>query len=135
MLLGILEKHEVHWFGSAAVNWSSNYLSNKTQCVFVDGHKPSFLEITKGVPQGSVLGPVSFTIYINNIFHIWICCWYLMQAKRNVTCFQGLTPTQDKQKITAFGGKCIDRVSCYKYLGIVLDDSLGIKLHIDKFRN
>ena len=47
--------------------WFENDLSDGTQCVISDGVKSSFLDSTKGVPQGSLLGPVLFTSYINNI--------------------------------------------------------------------
>lgn len=47
--------------------WFQNYLSDRSQCVKIGHIQSSFLPITKGVPQGSVLGPVLFTIYIYNI--------------------------------------------------------------------
>lgn len=43
-----------------AVNWLRNYFSDRTQCVYTDNHKCSFLEINIGVPQGSILAPVLF---------------------------------------------------------------------------
>ena len=50
-----------------SVRWFSNYLSGRTQAVVADGFKSSALSINKGVPQGSILGPLLFTIYVNNI--------------------------------------------------------------------
>jgi hypothetical protein len=41
----------------AACNWFKNYLTDRTQCVSTYGVKLGFLDITKGVPQGSILGP------------------------------------------------------------------------------
>ena len=35
-----------------AVNWFENDLADRTQCVYAKNHKSSFLEITRGVPQG-----------------------------------------------------------------------------------
>ena len=50
------------------VNWFRNYLSDRTQFViYADNHKCSFLEINIGVPQGSILAPVLFSICINDL--------------------------------------------------------------------
>ena len=46
-------------------NWFSNYLIERAQAVVADGHKSSLLKISKGVPQGSILGPILFSLYIN----------------------------------------------------------------------
>ena len=42
-------------------------LRNRTQAVVVDGHSSSPCQATSGVPQGSVVGPILFLIYINNL--------------------------------------------------------------------
>ncbi len=47
------------------VLWFNAYLKGRTQCVQVEGCKSDSLDVVKGVLQGSVLGPLLFTIYIN----------------------------------------------------------------------
>jgi hypothetical protein len=44
-----------------------HYLSDRTQCAQFDGNSSDMLTVQKGVPHGSVLGPLLFTIYINNV--------------------------------------------------------------------
>ena len=45
------------------LSWFKSYLSNRTQCVSVGGHTSDSCKLDCGVPQGSVLGPVLFTLY------------------------------------------------------------------------
>ena len=49
------------------LKWSSSFLSNRLQHVIVDGCKSDANKVLSGVPQGTVLGPLFFLIYINDI--------------------------------------------------------------------
>ena len=47
--------------------WFSSYLSNRQQCVVLEGHSSSPANISSGVPQGSILGPLLFILYMDSI--------------------------------------------------------------------
>ena len=53
------------------LSWICAFLSNRTQCVLVEGISSSWINVISGVPQGSVLGPVFFLLYVDDITLIY----------------------------------------------------------------
>ena len=51
------------------LKWLQNYLENRQQRVIIKSHSSKWRDIEAGVPQGSILGPLMFLIYINDIVY------------------------------------------------------------------
>ena len=78
------------------MRWVKDYLSFRTQCVVVDGAVSDSVRVVSGVPQGSILGPLLFAIYVNGVtVNVVSLCSQLVLWADDLLSFRPVTAQND----------------------------------------
>ena len=90
----LLQKLEHYGVRGVALNWFKSYLSGRTQFVDYQGVRSTTCHITCGVPQGSILGPLLFLLYINDLSHVSSILFGLLFADDTNMFMSGKNPDE-----------------------------------------
>lgn len=161
----LLNKLEFYGFSGTELNIIKSYLSNRSQIVTIAGTSCSPGCSSIGVPQGSILGPVLFLVYVNdlphalpdwsfiNLFaddtHVGVSDRSLITVQHKINeiinsleswfCANGIILNKEKTKVVNYSTKknkdC--GTSCQEtvFLGYTVDNTLSHASHINKLNN
>lgn len=84
----LLKKLKQYNFSNESILWFSSYLTNRCQLVQINNTRSSLRNIKTGVPQGSLLGPILFLFYINDLpLYLERCNTHLYADDGTLYCF------------------------------------------------
>ena len=93
----LILKLKSHGMGNSVINWIEQWLTDRRQTVVVDREVSSWKSVLSGVPQGSVLGPILFLVYIDDLEEGVTC--NILKFADDTKLFRKTKEIGDKKKL------------------------------------
>ncbi len=106
--------------GNSIIYWIEQWLTDRRQRVVVDGEVSSWKSVWSGVPEGSVLGPILFLVYINDLEEV--VTGKILKFADDTKLFTKTKEIWDKQTLQDYIDKLVkwsENCRCYSTLGNV----------------
>jgi len=91
-----LQKYGIH---GNLLSWFTSYLSDRRQRVLIEGQSSPWLPVLSGVPQGSILGPALFLLYINDMPNVLNSDTEMALYADDSKCFRQIRSVSDCMKL------------------------------------
>ncbi len=122
----LIAKLESYGIDPVVCTWIEAFITNRRQRVGVQGSFSDWADVTSGIPQGSVLGPVNFVMYINDLPEEILSLLYLFAD--DVKLFRRIASLADSRLLQAD----LDRLEAWAYLWLLFyhpDKCLSMAVH------
>ena len=90
-----------HGLSNNAVLWFRSYLTNRSIYTMVDNNRSSTMDVPIGVPQGSILGPLLFILFVNDLPHCLKSCNVVLYADDTVIYYSSSMISDVESKLNA----------------------------------
>ena len=97
----MLNKLSLFGFNRSSIQWFSSYLTGRTQSISVNGTISEPRSIQFGVPQGGVLSPLLFIMYINDLLLVVKVCSVELYADDTLIFFAGKSVREIESQLSS----------------------------------
>lgn len=122
-----------------SLSWLLSYFTNRSQVVYVEGEKSEEAKIKFGCPQGSVLGPLIFLLYVNGLFRLKLCGKLRLFADDAAVSYSAMNNkdllrqmSEDLRMISAYLSTLHLRLNVKKTNFVIFTNSPKVKPSIEK---
>jgi hypothetical protein len=138
---GLLHKLRCFGIGGSLFEWIASYLKNRRQRVVINGQFSNWSSTYSGVPQGSILGPLLFLVFINDIVEDMECDAFLFADDTSLletisnTQISFLKINRDLDRLSRWAGQWLVEFNEGKSVYMILSRKKTLAQYPDLFLN